>query len=164
MKFSIASYTAALVALSSLATALPAQLSSRANTNTEDRFDDSDPRITYTGDWTHLTNQGNTISEGTLSYSNSSQATIRIPYGKTHSGFYMRMGSKADRGQFSIFLGDDFWFSTTAKGDCVTNCPENDLVVNFPRLIAPSEDTELVIQNDSPGFLAFDYIDLHWAA
>ncbi|GAA5921211.1 hypothetical protein JCM3775_004143 [Rhodotorula graminis] len=159
------SHLAVLAALASsvFAAALPTELSPRSNTNTEDVIDDADPRLIYTGDWTHLKNQGNSVANaGTLSFSKTSQASVSIPYGTNHTGFYMFMGTKADRGQFSIFL-DDLWYSASAEGSCTSNCDAagNGMMINFPRLLAKSDQSRLIIQNDSPGYLAFDSISLH---
>ncbi|GAA5907091.1 hypothetical protein JCM8208_004510 [Rhodotorula glutinis] len=162
MQLSFLAVFAALTS-SALAAAVPAELSPRANTNTEDVIDDADSRVTYTGDWTHLKNQGNSVAVGgTISYSRTSQASVSIPYGTSHEGFILYMGKKADRGQFSIFL-DDLWYSTTAVGPCTSNCdaPGDLMMINFPRLLSSNPNSRIIIQNDSPGYLAFDSISLH---
>lgn len=100
---------------------------------------------------------------GTISYSKSSQASVSVPYGTNHTGFILYMGKKADRGQFSIFVGDDLWYSTSAEGSCTSNCdaPGDLLMINFPKVISHDPNSRLIIQNDSPGYLAFDSISLH---
>ncbi|GAA5868070.1 hypothetical protein JCM8547_000797 [Rhodosporidiobolus lusitaniae] len=173
MKFSLASAVASLAAFSTLAAAAPTKkLAARVPTDTEDVVDDADSRVTYSGDWTHLTNltQYDWDPASTLSYTNDPEGSVSIPYGKNYFGFSLIMGSKADRGRFSIQLGDKFWFdSADAHGTCSGNdCPEDDLFINFPRLYAENDDDQLVFKNvysdDRVGgtpFLAFNYVQLH---
>ncbi|GAA5868060.1 hypothetical protein JCM8547_000792 [Rhodosporidiobolus lusitaniae] len=169
MRFSLVSAVAALAAFSTFAAAAPTKkLAARVPTDTEDVVDDADSRVTYSGDWMHLTNltQYDWDPASTLSYTNDPEGSVSIPYGKDYFGFSLIMGSKADRGRFSIQLGDKFWFdSADAHGTCSGNdCPEDDLFINFPRCASLSLVFKNVYSDDRAGgtpFLTFNYVQLH---
>lgn len=72
---------------------------------------------------------------GTLSYSHDPYARLTLPYGTKYTGFTLTTGTKADRGTFGISVGPGLTYHGSAKGPCKTNCPENNLSVQFPRCV-----------------------------
>ncbi|GAA6000565.1 uncharacterized protein JCM10292_000488 [Rhodotorula paludigena] len=172
MKFSLATCFTALAATASFAAAVPTQLASRANTVTTSRVANSDPAVTYTGDWTRLANQGpaNGIDPvgGTLAYTHDGNGEVSFLFGTGSSGFLLRTGKKADRGFFDIYLGDELIYVGDAHGECTSECSEADYEIVFAEgsLKPQDENTRMRIVNreyDSrvggTPYLAFNYLD-----
>ncbi|GAA5921212.1 hypothetical protein JCM3775_004144 [Rhodotorula graminis] len=151
------SLVAAVAALSSLASAVPMYATSVV-------VDDASPQVVFSGQWTHLKNQGSGVNAGTLSYSNDPNARLTIPYGaKGYYGFKFATGAKVDRSTFGISVGPTFTIHGNAKGTCKTNCAENNVVLDVPRLTVDDGSSLEFFNADPSGasFIAFDAITLY---
>ncbi|GAA5907094.1 hypothetical protein JCM8208_004511 [Rhodotorula glutinis] len=150
------SLVAAVAALSSLASAVPMYATSTF-------VDDASSQVVYSGNWTHLKNQGSGVNSGTLSYSKDPNARLTIPYSSKYYGFVFKTGAKADRSTFGVSVGPTFTIHGNAKGSCKTNCPENNVVLDVPRLTVDDGSSLEFFNADPSGnsYIAFDGITLY---
>ncbi|GAA6012408.1 hypothetical protein JCM10207_007077 [Rhodosporidiobolus poonsookiae] len=147
MKFTLASAATALAASVSLVAAAPTNLAARQyipQREYSDEYQANDPRITYSGNWTHLS--GLDGPSPYVSYSNDPDASLSLLYGNA-TGLTIIAGKKADRAHFDLFLGDKFHWVGNLHGECTENCAENDADINFPLLYGHNDSETLTMSN-----------------
>ncbi|CAD6570742.1 MAG: hypothetical protein CYPHOPRED_004139 [Cyphobasidiales sp. Tagirdzhanova-0007] len=120
--------------------------------------------IAYSGNWTHLSNQGAIDYLGTESYSHDANASYT--FGRVEKGGIITIyaGKKDDRGQFDVFQGDVFLGRGDAhNASCSANCSSAQ-VFTYDNL--PTSDNITVrnhtpkTYNDTTPFLDVDWIKI----
>ncbi|KAH8928935.1 hypothetical protein BT69DRAFT_1276714 [Atractiella rhizophila] len=149
--------------LASSIVATPLSKVKRQDAVKTDVWDDADNKIIYSNGWTHLTNQGDKVHDGTESYTNDSQAQLFIPAPvEALYNITIWAGKKNDRGDFFVevdnqYLGTGHLYDAEAEESTPTQ------IVYQQNGIHATANSNFRIRNGGAYYLSFDYLTLDYS-